>query len=117
MIAQIDIDECTGEVSDAVKSFLLREGGNPNGYWTYVNGSVQMAQANEELQWNTPRAKEELTDKGKAIRASELTEIIKDSMRKWGVTRLYLRKKDTGYGMFETDVVYLVETKRRVSLG
>ena len=117
MLAQIDIDECTSEISDVVAEFLTAQGGNTNGYCTYVSGKIDLAAKTQyELSWNTPSAKEELTDKGKAKRAAALQHTIEAILVKWGVTAIEVRAKDVGYGVMDTHVIHVIESKRRVTL-
>ena len=55
MLAQIDIDECTSEISDVVTEFLTAQGGNTNGYCTYVSGKIDLtAKTQYDLYWDTP---------------------------------------------------------------
>ena len=118
MLAQIDIDECTSEISDVVTEFLTAQGGNTNGYCTYVSGKIDLtAKTQYDLYWDTPSAKEELTDKGKSKRGSALQKTIEAILIKWGVGAIELRTKDVGYGVYETHVIHVIESKRRVTLG
>lgn len=111
------IEKCLNEVSDVIYSFLEEQGGYSNGYLTYVDGVVN---ADDEeggnLTWDTPKAKEELTDKGKDARGEVLYTTIQDVLKKHEVDAVTIRYKDEGYGVMCVEVVYIREIRKRVRL-
>lgn len=110
-----NIKKCLDEVSNVINSFLEEQGGYTNGYYTYVSGIVNTN--NEEhkpLVWSTPKAKEELTDKGKAVRGEVLYKRIQDVLSEHEVDSVTIRYKDEGYGCMRIEVAYIREITKRV---
>lgn len=110
-----NVTQCLVEVSRFLSDFLKKEGGWENGYRTYVGGTVSV-DYDGSLVWMTPLAEEELTDKGRERRGKQLYKNVQKIMAKYGVDRLYIRYKETGYGAMVTDVAYVQETKVVVNL-
>jgi hypothetical protein len=109
----MNLDKCMEEVAEKISSFLLSEGGYDNGYYTYVEGAVN-ADEKGILKWSTPKAKDELTEKGFNVRGTELYKAIQGIMHENKVDKLVIRCRDREYGAYETVVVYVTETKTRV---
>lgn len=111
------IEKCLNEVSDVIYSFLEEQGGYSNGYLTYVDGVVNADdEEGGKLTWDTPKAKEELTDKGKDARGEVLYTTIQDVLKKHEVDAVTIRYKDEGYGVMCVEVVYIREIRKRVRL-
>lgn len=110
------LEACMVDFAHEIKNFLAHEGGNANGYKTYVSGKVTLNHVNETLHWSTPRAIDELTTKGKDTRADALILRLKMVLRDCEVSELHIRAKDVGYAVYETSVYHVVETKERVML-
>lgn len=111
----MDLDKCLKEVASEISSFLKAEGGYENGYYSCVTGEV-LSDKPGHLKWTTPKAEEELTEKGKLARGEKLYKELQETMKVHGVDRLLIRSKDIEFGSMQTEVVYIVETKCRVNL-
>jgi hypothetical protein len=110
-----NLQNCLNEISTTIKTFLAEEGGYSNGYYTYVEGTIT-AKGNTGLKWDTPQAKEELTDRGKDIRGDRLYKSIQEILKVWHVDKVLIRSKDENFGAMETEIVYVEETVKRVWL-
>ncbi|MDX1769912.1 MAG: hypothetical protein R3328_00155 [Planococcaceae bacterium] len=113
--SKVNVKACLEEVSASVKKFLLKEGGYDNGYETFVNGEVFMHK-NGKLNWNTPKAKQELTEKGKETRAEELYKELQSILIEHEISPILIRSQDVDWGVMKVEVVHIVETKKWVSL-
>lgn len=107
------IESCLEEVSKAIMQFLIeQQGGESNGYLTYVNGVVETKEKPKPIEWSTPKAKEELTKKGNEIRGTELYKTIQDIIKRHEINSITIRSRDEGYGAMHTEVVFIQETKK-----
>lgn len=111
----MNIEKCLTEAAGEIKKFLANEGGYENGYYTYVSGEVS-ADKKGCLKWSTPKATDELSDKGFQVRGEKLYADIQEIMKDTGVDKILIRSIDVEYGAHETTVVYVTETKQRVNL-
>lgn len=109
------LNECLDKVSEAVLSFLIKNGAYSNGYYSYASGTVTIKDEGT-VHWDTPTAKEELTDKGKEKRGKELYKEIQAILKECNVDEIVIRSKDEGYGGMTTEVVYVQETKKSVPM-
>jgi len=111
------INSCLDEVSKVVMTFLSEQGGYSNGYYTYVSGVVK---ANEKepkpLSWSTPKAKEELSEKGFENRGKDLYQQVQRVMKEHEVDSITIRYKDEDYGAMNVEVCYIEETSKRLPL-
>ncbi|RKJ64994.1 hypothetical protein D7X33_25510 [Butyricicoccus sp. 1XD8-22] len=111
---EVIVEECLNEVSNAIFTFLEKEGGYNNGYYTYVSGIVNVREEEAKpLSWETPKAKEELTQKGRDVRGKVLYVTIQDILKKHEVDTITIRYKDEGYGAMNVEVVYIQETRKK----
>lgn len=110
-----NVSLCLNEVSNMVKDFLEKEGGNDN-HETYVRGMVKNDDKEGTLEWRTPISKEEITPQGLKNRGTKLYKNIQEVLKKYEIEKLELRATDIpeSYGGMRTEVIHVVETKKTI---
>ena len=110
-----NVNKCLEEVSAVLLGFLVKHGAYSNGYYSYASGTVSI-ESEGVISWDTPTAKEELTQKGKDKYGKELYAEIQSILKKYNVDKILIRSTDEGYGAMGTEVVYVQETRKRLPM-